>query len=142
MVPDIDWIDSSASRLRAGRIYVARTPARSTEPPRFQLELYSDYRYAPGLRLRAELRRNRLRSDVPLGVQMLDLPAPVAVRDSPFMTAQLRYNIDLAIPEAFDPTRAYTLYLRVVNPTGLPVTEEESLRFRLPKPPQTQTKRR
>ncbi len=142
MVPDIDWINSSESRLRAGRMYVERATAAGDGLPHLELELYSDYRYAAGLRLRAELRRNRMRSDIPMRVQMLDLPTPVAVRDSPFMVAQYRYNVDLAMPITLDPSRAYTLYLRVVNPSGLPVTEEEALRFRLPKPPETSASRR
>lgn len=135
LVPDVDWIDSSDARLRAGKLYV-ETASVGGGAPRLRLELFSDYRYAPGLRLRAELRRNRLRADVPLRVQMLDLPQPVEVRESPFMVAQYRYALAIPLPIAIDLGRAYTIYFRVINERGLPVTEEDALRFRVP-PPKT-----
>jgi hypothetical protein len=133
-VPDVDWIDSSDSRLRAGTMYLERGSAPGDAPLHLRLELYSDYRYAPDLRLRSELRRDRLRSDVPLHVDMLELPEPVPVRESPFMVAHYRYQLDVPLAVTPDRKHAYTLYLRVINADGLPVTEEESLRFRVPRP--------
>ena len=64
---------------------------------------------------------------------MLELPPPVALRDSPFMVARHRYTMELDLP--LDLGLAYSLYLRVITPAGLPVTEEEALRFRVPRPP-------
>ena len=121
-VPDADWIDSSDARLRAGRMY------RETATGRVRLELYSDYRFDENLTLRAELRRSLLRSDIFMQTRLLDLPAPVAVRDSPFMVAKYRYDIELPWT-ALEAKHAYAIYMRIINPQGLPVTEEEAVRF-------------
>ncbi|MEO8503455.1 MAG: hypothetical protein ABI609_06115 [Acidobacteriota bacterium] len=122
-VPDADWIDSSDARLRAGRMY------REAASGRVRLELYSDYRFDENLMLRAELRRSLLRSDVFMQTRMLDLPAPVAVKDSPFMVAKYRYDIELPWT-TLDRKHAYAIYMRIINRQGLPVTEEEAVRFR------------
>ncbi len=132
-VPDIGSIDSSDSRLRLGRIFVPRDPVQGVDASRLRLELYSDFRYAPGLRLRAELRRSLLRADIPLRVRMFELPLPVTLRDSPFMISQYRYDVDVDMGTALRRGVAYSIYFRVINENGLPVTEEEALRFRVPK---------
>lgn len=133
-VPDVDSIDSSAARIRAGRLFVETVSLEKANTPRVRLELYSDYRFDDRLHLRLELRRSRLRSDIPLRVQRIVLPAPVAVRNSPFMLAQFRYDLDWVPPVALSPKESYAIYLRVINDAGEPVSEEEAARFRLPKP--------
>ena len=109
-------------------------PAEGGRHP-LRLDLYSDLQFPEDLRLRLELRKSRIRSDTLVEVAITELGAPLPEPDSPFQIARYRYQVPLNAPQvALEPGVAYTVYLRVLNPQGLPVTEEQPLRFRIPDP--------
>ena len=127
LIPDVSRLRSSPPRLAAGRIQVHR-PSWPAEV-RLRLELFSDFRFDPSARLEIELRRSRIRTDLAEDEAELRLPEPEAVPEGPFMIAQFRYLIDLPF-ELDEPGEARTLYLRVENAAGEPISEQQPLRFR------------
>ncbi len=144
---DIDSLHSSAPRLLAGRMFLVQPDPRAPViqvPPRFFLSLFSDLRFASGHRARIELRRSRIRADLPLAVAMVPMGEPQPVPEGPFAVSKFRY--DLRIPpdlaNRIDDRKPYSVYVRVLNSAGLPLTEEEPLHFRVPKkkagPPKNQ----
>ncbi len=135
---DIDSLRSSASRLLAGRMFLAQPTGEAPEAKgarRFYLSLFSDLRFAPGQRLRIELRRSRIRADLPLAVAQIPIGEPQPVPEGPFAISKFRYDIRLPkeLAGRIDDRHPYSIYLRVLNPAGLPVTEEEPLHFRVPR---------
>ena len=51
---------------------------------------------------------------------------------TPFADARYYYDIPLTQPEDLKSGKGYTILLRVLNPDGLPVSEEQQLRFLWP----------
>lgn len=134
-IQDAEQIRSSDSRLAGGRIYLDTGVAAEGGRYPLRLDLYSDLQLPADLRLRLELRKSRIRSDPLVEVAITELGSPLPEPESPFQIARYRYEIPLNSPRvSLEPGVAYTLYLRVLNPQGLPVTEEQPLRFRLPEP--------
>lgn len=132
-IQDAEQIRSSDSRLAGGRIYLdTATEAEGGRYP-LRLDLYSDLQFPADLRLRLELRKSRIRSDTLVEVAITELGPPLPEPESPFQIARYRYQIPLNAPQiALEAGVAYTVYLRVLNSQGLPVTEEQPLRFRIP----------
>jgi hypothetical protein len=135
---DIDSLRSSAPRLLAGRMFVVESSPGSKVilvPTRFYLSLFSDLRFAPGHRVRIELRRSRIRADLPLAVVGLPVGEAQPVPEGPFAISKFRY--DLRLPQSLagkiDDRHPYSVYVRVLNAEGLPLTEEEPLHFRVPR---------
>ncbi len=135
---DIDSLRSSAPRLLAGRMFVVEpSPQNPTilVPTQFYLSLFSDLHFAPDHRVRIELRQSRIRADLPLAV--IGIPAGKAqnVPEGPFAISKFRY--DLRLPQSLagkiDDKHPYSVYVRVLNAQGLPLTEEEPLHFRVPR---------
>lgn len=123
-----DNIRSSPTRLLAGVLYRSET-----SPVTYRLSLFSDLKFQPQQRLRFEVRRSRIRSDIPLGLDTVPLPDPVPVPQGPFAVSLYRYDLDL--PDrtlaGLAADQSYSLSLRVINPQSMPLTEQQLLRFRL-----------
>jgi hypothetical protein len=133
-IQDAEQIRSSDSRLAGGRIFIDTQAAVDGGRYPLRLDLYSDLQFPESLRLRLELRKSRIRSDTVITVAMMELGPPVPEPESPFRLARYRYEVPLPATLALlEPGIAYTVYLRVLNSQGLPVTEEQPLRFRIPK---------
>lgn len=135
----VDWtgrknfLDRPEDRLRAGFVYERREAAPTPDDPCWKLRLYTDHRVAPELQLRIDLREARdLRSDRFLSTTISELESPRAMIETPFMTASYYYELALPQLAALPPDRPYTLLLRIINPDGLPVTEEQQIFFRFP----------
>jgi len=133
-------VDEAKSRLRAGEVYydVAPLPptsvARATcEAPRWKLRLWSDLRFSPELALRIDLRDSRaFRADLVRETFLLPLSEPAGISETPFATARFYYDVTLPPIEGLEGDASYTLLLRILNPDGQPVSEEQQLRFRWP----------
>ncbi len=135
---DIDSLRSSAPRLIAGRMFYVQPEAPEVNvrlPKVFYVSLYSDLRFAPNHRLRIELRRSRIRADLPLAVAQVPVGQPQAVPEGPFALSKFRYDVSLPrkLAERVDDRHPFSVYLRVLNAEGLPLTEEEPLHFRVPR---------
>ncbi len=132
-----DWLGSesflsaSTDRLQAGRL-LANSSSAAGEPC-WKLRLFTDHLFGDALRLRADLRRsgNAIVKDKTLSIRFFDLGVPTALEESPFRVA--RYFFEVPIDAELEEEAAYTLLLRVLNPDGYPVTEEQQLRFRVPR---------
>jgi hypothetical protein len=123
-----DNLRSSPARLLAGVLYRSQT-----SPVSYRLSLFSDLRFQPQQRLRIEVRRSRIRSDIPLNFETVTLTEPIAVPQGPFAVSQFRYDLDLP-DTAFGGLTAdqsYSLSLRVINQDSMPLTEQQLLRFKL-----------
>ncbi|HEV7672010.1 MAG TPA: hypothetical protein VGS22_26110 [Thermoanaerobaculia bacterium] len=143
---DIDSLRSSAPRLLAGRMFVVEPSPQAPViqvPTRFFLSLFSDLRFAPDHRVRIELRRSRIRADLPLAVVGLPAGEAQPVPEGPFAIAKFRYDLRLpqSLASRIDDRHPYSVYVRVVNAEGLPLTEEEPLHFRLPRKKASASKR-
>ncbi len=143
---DIDSLRSSAPRLLAGRMFVVR---KGTGAPggrganRFYLSLFSDLRFSPEHRVRIELRRSRIRADLPLAVAQVPTGEAQLVPEGPFAISKFRYDLPLPkdLNDRIDDRDPYSVYLRVLNAAGLPLTEEEPLHFRVPRTKVSQPRR-
>jgi hypothetical protein len=124
---------SSDPRLLAGTLYRSDDAADGA-PPTYRLSLFSNLRFQPGQRLRVEVRRSRIRSDIPLDFRTVPLGAPAPVPPGPFAVSLLRYDVELPVGliTALPGKTSYSLSLRVVNAAALPLTEQQLLRFKLP----------
>jgi hypothetical protein len=123
-----DNIRSSPTRLLAGVLY--RSEA---SPVTYRLSLFSNLKFQGQQRLRFEVRRSRIRADIPLGLDTVPLPEPVPVPQGPFAVSLFRYDLDLPSSTLAGLTadQSYSLSLRVINPQSMPLTEQQLLRFRL-----------
>lgn len=143
---DIDSLRSSAPRLLAGRMFVVEQGPGATidGPKQFNLSLFSDLRFAPEHRVRIELRRSRIRADLPLAVVGIPAGEPHPVPEGPFAISKFRYDLRLpsGLAEKIDDRHPYSVYVRVLNAEGLPLTEEEPLHFRLPRNKQNPAEKR
>jgi hypothetical protein len=123
-----DNLRSSPARLLAGVLY--RSEA---SPVSYRLSLFSNLRFQAQQRLRVEVRRSRIRSDIPLNVETVPLTEPIPVPQGPFAVGLYRY--DLELPDTafggLTADQSYSLSLRVVNQSSLPLTEQQLLRFKL-----------
>lgn len=134
---DIDSLRSSPPRLLAGRMFMVDPGPREpvAVPQRFYLSLFSDIRFAASHRVRIELRRSRIRADLPLVVVGIPAGEPKLVPEGPFAISKFRY--DLRLPQnlaaKIDDRHPYSVYVRVLNANGFPLTEEEPLHFRIPR---------
>lgn len=134
---DIESLRSSPPRLLAGRMFMVDPGPRDplVVPQRFYLSLFSDLLFAPSHRVRIELRRSRIRADLPLVVASLPAGRPQPVPEGPFAISKFRY--DLRLPQSLagriDDRHPYSVYVRVLNADGLPLTEEAPLHFRVPR---------
>lgn len=135
---DIDSLRSSAPRLLAGRMFVVEPTPQAPAivvPTRFYLSLFSDLHFAANHRVRIELRRSRIRADLPLAVVGIPVGQAQPVPEGPFAISKFRY--DLRLPQnlagRIDDRHPYSVYVRIVNAEGLPLTEEEPLHFRVPR---------
>jgi hypothetical protein len=133
-------VDEAESRLRAGEVYYdvgprpATSVARATDgAPHWKLRLWSDLRFSPELALRIDLRDSRaFRADLARETFLLPLSEPAGVSETPFATARFYYDVTLPPIEGLEGDTSYTLLLRILNPDGQPVSEEQQLRFRWP----------
>lgn len=125
-----DTVQTSPPRLQAGQLY-ARTGEAGDNDTCFRLELYSDLRFPETMPLRLDLRKQSALADPSLSIQLLPLGEPQDVPESPFRIARYRYEIPLPRLPKVEAQRGYTFALRVLNASGVPVTEERLLRFRL-----------
>ena len=83
--------------------------------------------------LRLDLRKSKgTRADRPLGQSRFALDEPTEVIETPFMTARYYYDVALPAVPGIERGQAYTWLLRVLNPDGLAVTEEQQVRFEWP----------
>ncbi len=135
---DIDSLRSSAPRLLAGRMFLEEPNSAEPVlqiPKRFYLSLFSDLRFGPAHRVRIELRRSRIRADLPLAVVGIPAGEPHLVPEGPFSISKFRYDLRLpaSLAGKIDDRHPYSVYVRVLNAEGLPLTEEEPLHFRLPR---------
>ena len=135
---DIDSLRSSAPRLLAGRMFVVEPNPQAPViqiPTRFYLSLFSDLHFAPGHRVRIELRRSRIRADLPLAVVGIPAGEAQLVPEGPFAIAKFRYDLRLpqSLADRIDDRHPYSVYVRIVNAEGLPLTEEEPLHFKVPR---------
>ncbi len=134
-----DWegsrslVEASASRLNAGML-LANTDARSNGPC-WQLRLFADHSFDATLRLRIDLREvtgKPIDADHPIDLDFFDLGSPTVVVQTPFMVSRYYYDIPIDEERAVREGGSYTLLLRVLNPDGIPVSEEQQLSFTVP----------
>ncbi|HXU33017.1 MAG TPA: hypothetical protein VN851_20820 [Thermoanaerobaculia bacterium] len=135
---DIDSLRSSAPRLLAGRMFVVEPSPQVPViqiPTQYYLSLFSDLHFAPSHRVRIELRRSRIRADLPLAVVGMPAGQAQPVPEGPFAIAKFRYDLRLpqSLASRIDDRHPYSVYVRVLNAQGLPLTEEEPLHFRVPR---------
>ncbi len=133
IVRDIDSLASAAPRLLAGRMFLT-TDAKEAEQT-FTISLFSDLRFGPEHRLRIELRRSRVRADVPLAVDLISLGSAEPVPEGPFAISRFRYDVRLSpkLARQIHDRAPYSVYLRVLGADGLPRSEEAPLHFRIPR---------
>ncbi len=130
-----NFVEPSRSRLKGGDLLVntGAIEEPGSPPPCWKLRLYSDLQYAVGLTVRIDLREDGgIKADRTLGFSGFVLGEPTAVEETPFMTARFYYDIPLPSLEVLEEGEEYVLLLRVLNPDGLPVSEEQQVRFRWP----------
>lgn len=134
-----DWIgtatlaESSASRLAAGMMLARNRDAGSPSGTCFQLRLFSDHQFHPALRLRTDLHRvdGGHEVDHSIETRLFRLGAPVAVAQTPFMVARYYFDVPLPALRGLEEGSRWEMQLRVLNPAGYPVTEEQQLRFQV-----------
>jgi len=126
-------VRASDARIRAGDLYLDVDPEAPAGAAALKLRLFSDYRFSPELALRIDLRESKTTSaDLPEGTRVVALGEPAGVVKTPFADARYYYDIPLTPPEVLERGKGYTILLRVLNPDGLPVSEEQQLRFLWP----------
>ncbi len=130
------FVEPSSSRLKGGDLLIntgAEPESGALSPPCWKLRLYSDLQYEEGLTLRADLREDGgIKADSTLGFSSFELGEPTAIEDTPFMTARYYYDIPLPEVEAMESGQSYVILLRILNDRGLPVSEEQQVRFNWP----------
>jgi hypothetical protein len=128
-------VQASDARLEAGDLFLNVDPEAPADAAPFMLRLFSDYRFSPELSLRIDLRESKpFHADVALGNRVVALGEPAGLIETPFMIARYYYDIPLTAVAGLVSGEGYTLLLRVLNPDGRPVSEEQQLRFLWPTP--------
>jgi hypothetical protein len=118
------------ARLRAGYLLLNIDPDRPEGAPGLKLRVFSDHGFSPELALRIDVRESKIVwADRPLDHILLPVGEPDGVIETPFASARFFYDIPLPMPKAMEQGSAHTLLLRLLNPEGLPVSEEQQLRF-------------
>ena len=128
-------IRGADARLRAADLFLDVDSAPAGSQPECRLRLYSDFRFSPELALRVDIRRSRaVAADIAEATHLIPFGEPAGVLETPFSTARYYYDLSLIPSHELLEGEGYTLLLRALNPDGLPVSEEQQLRFTWPEP--------
>lgn len=121
------------ARLRAADLLLYAESAAPGARPECLLRLYSDFRFAPELALRVDIRRSKtVTADISEATHLIPFGEPDEVFETPFATARYYYDLPLVPSNDLLEGEDYTLLLRALNPDGRPVSEEQQLRFTWP----------
>jgi len=125
-----DAVEAAVPRLQAGIAYVdISDDEEDIRAPCWKLRLFADLRFDPDLDVRITLRTSKgLKKDLPIATALFPIGEEAKIEQTPFMTARFYYDVDLPTVALVE-GEAYTLLIRVLNPAGYSVTEEQLLRF-------------
>jgi hypothetical protein len=132
-----DWIgrkyflEPSGNRLRGGYIYRRVAPDPSGEDYCLKMRIFTDYVIDPEISLRLDLRESHQKTaDVLLKSSSFRLGESAEILQTPFRTARYYYDVPLPYVANLPPDTPHTLLVRLLNPEGYPVSEEQRIRFR------------
>ena len=133
------FLRPSDGRLRGGFFYARTSPDPSGEDYCLKLRIFTDYLIDPELSLRVDLREEHQKTaDITLRSSRFHLGDPGEVHQTPFRTALYYYDVPVLYVDTLVPDKPHTLLLRILNPAGYPVTEEQQIRFRSPEESEAQ----
>ncbi len=130
-VQEVYSLVDAEPRLRAGEMLLPVAPGPGE--PCWKLRLYSDLVFGEAMQLRLAVRDARPGADETAEVRTVGLPAPQAIAQAPFVVSRFYYDFPLAWSGEIRAGAPYTVLVRLLGPGGEPVTEEQELRFRLPR---------
>lgn len=131
IVGNVDQLQDSDSRLRAGRVLMNPTLGFNGEAC-WKLRLYTNYHLDDALDLGVSVRQYRTGADYALRNFALDMGAPTALVRTPFTPAGYYYDFPLPWLDEVVAGGSYTMLLRLLNPDAMPVSEEQEIRLEVP----------
>lgn len=131
IVGNVDQIEGSDSRLRAGRVLMNPTLGFNGEPC-WKLRIYTDYHLDDEIELGVSVRQYRTGADYALRNFQLPMVRPTALVRTPFTPASYYYDFPLPWIEEVVSGGSYTLLLRLLNSELMPVSEEQEIRLDVP----------